>query len=252
MSNIKVRLASATSVFAVAVAVVGISVAGGSTASAREPSETRSPAATAPANSVNSTSVVNESLTGADVKNGSLYQSDVNPAVVDVFRTPKAGSVWSSTLNNDIVTESKLAPSVRAKLNPVRPAFHSFDRTTIEKIGGPFAANATYVGEFEQPAGTWNVYTSVFFARTVAGATGTRPQIALRSPANADLNAGTILGTEISPTKDRELSATAVKHIVLDVPTTIAVYAFGYNDNASAAGGGEIDATVEVSVEPGK
>jgi hypothetical protein len=72
-------------------------------------SATAGTTAVAPANTVTGTSVVN----------GSLYQSDVNSSVVDFFRTPKANSVWTSALNANVVTEDKLSPGVRTKLNKV-------------------------------------------------------------------------------------------------------------------------------------
>lgn len=119
------------------------------------------------------------------------------------------------------------------------------DTKVIAKIGGPFASNSTKVCDFQLPAGKYLLNTTAFFARTVAGAAGTRPQLALRVDGSG-ADAGTILGAEISPSKDRELTGSATKMVGGGV--TINVIAFGYNDNGSAAGGGEITVAPEIDI----
>jgi hypothetical protein len=51
--------------------------------------------ATVGANAAGNPSIPDGSVTGADVQDGSLYQSDINAAVVDLLRTPKADTVSS-------------------------------------------------------------------------------------------------------------------------------------------------------------
>lgn len=118
---------------------------------------------------------------------------------------------------------------------------------TVAHIGGSFKTGKTLVCSFELPAGTWMVNSSAFFARTTAGVAGTRPQLALRVGASETAfgtDYGTILGAEISPAKDRELTGSAVK--VVPGGVTVEVFAFGYNDDAGSAGSGEITAAADV------
>jgi hypothetical protein len=215
--------------------MVGMSVTGSGTASAREPDATRA-AAAAPANSVNSTSVVNESLTGADVKNGTLNQSDLNPAIVNLLRTPKANSVWSSTLNNDVVTEAKLAPSVRNKL--VMQGIALVSGSTIIDADGFFHR----VGAFTMPAGVYTISTSATFRRTEYQPAILRPGVWLRF--DGYQYAGQIGGVEISTLPSTQLDAFTARRVVFSRPTTIAVEAFGTHDDGSSAG--QIDVKVEV------
>ena len=244
MSNLKLRLSSAACV----AAVVGISIAGGSTASAREPDESRA-AAAVPANSVNSTSVVNESLTGTDVKNGSLYQSDLNPAVADLLRTPKANSVWTSTLNNDVVTEPKLAPAVRNKLVATGTALSTMPIPIQHMAGTNWLT--TPLGEFTLPAGVWMISTNAYFYRSLNGVEGTRPAVSLRynrTPTNTyGQNAGTLQGVEISERANGDLYSSTTKRVVFTQPTKIDLVGFGHNDNESDAGAGQITVQVEVT-----
>jgi hypothetical protein len=124
-----------------------------------------------------------------------------------------------------------------------------FAAKPIAQIGGSFKTGKTLLGEFTLPAGTWMINTSAFFARTTAGAAGTRPQLALRVGATTTAfgdDYGTILGAEISPAKDRELTGATVKVVTVTATTTVGVYAFGYNDDAGSAGSGDITASASV------
>lgn len=126
----------------------------------------------------------------------------------------------------------------------------SFDPVTIAHIGGSFKTQKTKIGEFTLPAGTWMINSSAFFARSVAGVDGTRPQLALRVGASDTafgVDYGTILGAEISPAKDRELTGSAVKVVTVNAATTVEVFSFGYNDDAGSAGSGEITAAADVA-----
>ncbi|TCC33756.1 hypothetical protein [Kribbella sindirgiensis] len=98
-----------------------------------------------------------------------------------------------------------------------------FKPVTIDKIGGSFKTNKTKVGEFTLEPGTWLLNSTAF---------GT--------------DYGTILGAEISPAKDRELTGSTVKVVTVDKATTVEVFAFGYNDDAGSAGSGEIAASASV------
>lgn len=120
----------------------------------------------------------------------------------------------------------------------------TFDPTTVAKIGGKFAENATTVGTFEIAAGTWKIDTDGFWTTLAAGPAGTRPQLALRTVDGADL--GTIFPGEASPTSGREITGHATKVVTLDATTTVTVSAFGYNDDTSSAGSGRLQVTASV------
>ncbi|TDW23730.1 hypothetical protein [Kribbella kalugense] len=164
-------------------------------------------------------------------------------------------SVAASQVVDNSLPASKLVPADRAAFLKDTDVYgksgvtKDFDAVAIAKIGGSFKTNKTPVGSFTLQPGTWLVNTTAFFARTTAGAPGTRPELALRVGASDTAfgeDYGTILGAEISPAKDRELSGSTVKVVKVAKATTVEVFAFGYNDDAGAAGGGEITASASV------
>jgi hypothetical protein len=122
------------------------------------------------------------------------------------------------------------------------------DPAVIDHIGGSFKTGKTKVCELVLPEGKYLLSASAFFARTAAGVAGTRPQLALRVGASDTAfgtDYGTILGAEISPSKDRELTGSSVQ--VVDGGVTVEVFAFGYNDDAGSAGSGDITAAAHLS-----
>ncbi|TCC23474.1 hypothetical protein [Kribbella speibonae] len=166
-----------------------------------------------------------------------------------------ARSVAAKQVVDNSIPASKLVPGDRAAFLKNTDVYGKsgvsvdFKPVTIDKIGGSFKTNKTKVGEFTLEPGTWLLNSTAFFARTTAGAPGTRPQLALRVGASDTAfgtDYGTILGAEISPAKDRELSGSTVKVVTVDKATTVEVFAFGYNDDAGSAGSGEIAASASV------
>jgi len=165
-------------------------------------------------------------------------------------------SVAASQVVDNSLPASKIVPADRTAFLKDTDVFgkgmsKSFNTPVpIAKIGGSFKANKTPVGEFTLPsAGTWLINSSAFFARTTAGAVGTRPELALRvgaSPTEFGTDYGTILGAEISKAADRELTGSTVKVVTVSGATKVEVFGFGYNDDASAAGGGEIAVTADI------
>jgi hypothetical protein len=164
-------------------------------------------------------------------------------------------SVAATQVVDNSLPASKLAPADRAAFLKDTDSLgkadvaKSFDPVVIAHIGGSFKTNKTKVGEITLPAGRWLLNSTAFFARTAAGPAGARPQLALRVGASdtafgADF--GTILGAEISPAKDRELTGSTVKIVTVTAPTTVEVFAFGYNDDAGSAGSGDITAAASV------
>lgn len=164
-------------------------------------------------------------------------------------------SVAATQVVDNSLPKTKIAPADRDAFLKDTDVYgksavnKDFAAAEIKTIGGSFKTGKTEVGEFTLPAGTWMINTSAFFARTTAGAEGTRPQLALRVGATTTAfgeDYGTILGAEISKAKDRELTGATVKVVTVTEPTKVGVYAFGYNDDASSAGSGEITAAASV------
>ncbi|WP_328998399.1 hypothetical protein OHA18_28560 [Kribbella sp. NBC_00709] len=164
-------------------------------------------------------------------------------------------SVAASQVVDNSLPASKIVPADRNAFLKDTDAYgksgvsKDFDPVAIAKIGGSFKTSKTKVGEFTLQPGTWLLNSTAFFARTAAGVPGTRPQLALRVGASDTAfgtDYGTILGAEISPAKDRELTGSTVKVVEVKKATTVEVFAFGYNDDAGAAGSGEITAAASV------
>ena len=164
-----------------------------------------------------------------------------------------ARSVAAKQVVDNSLPASNLAPADRAAFLKDEygkaQVSESFDPVVIAHIGGSFKTNKTKVGEITLPAGTWLLNSTAFFARTAAGVEGTRPQLALRVGASTTAfgdDFGTILGAEISPAKDRELTGSTVKVVTVKESTKVEVFAFGYNDDAGSAGSGDITAAASV------
>ena len=126
--------------------------------------------------------------------------------------------------------------------------------TVVEKIGGSFKTNKTKAAEFDLPAGTWKLDMSYFCGRTVAAATpgaGTRLMMALRVGATSSAfgdDYGTVIGQQISDTKDREITAANFKYMTTTSTQHVEVFFFGYNDDTSGAGGNEVTCSGQVGL----
>lgn len=80
-----------------------------------------------------SSSLPRDSVTSVQIAPGGItQQGDLSTGLYNLLRTPKAGSVWSSSLNANIVTEEKLAPEVRGKLNDTK------GQVTALEADGPY------------------------------------------------------------------------------------------------------------------
>lgn len=158
-----------------------------------------------------------------------------------------ARSVAATQVVDNSLGENEFTPAVRAKLNKPVPVevfgkqggTLKIDETAIDLIGGPFATNATKVGEFTLGKGTWLVNASVVFDRTDANdpdyqtpTTDTMPSFVLRFPGDA----GTIMGNAISRAGYTELTGSSVQTITLTADTKITAYGFGYNEDRSGFG----------------
>lgn len=189
-----------------------------------------------------------QDIDGTRIQTGTIYHDQINDTVeADLMKTP-AKSVFNSSLNLGIIAKNNLGAAVQRELDFGTVAdgnIVNLPSKTVDKIGGPFAANATALGDFTLPAGTWNLFFKVRFDRTVTGPLGTRVQLAVREGTSGE-DFGTDMGTEISPTAGRELVKSGVSIVTVTEPTVLTAKAFGYNDDGSASGSGQIAAGVQI------
>jgi hypothetical protein len=175
---------------------------------------------------------------------GSVYGDNLGPGMVSWFTTVYDGSVHMKGLDADLKNQIGNGKGAATTLAP----------KVIAKIGGSFAANKTVVGEVKLPgAGTYLVNTAAMFDRKDAGSTGyetptteTYPSLVLRYGTD-EKDAGTIMGSPISKAGFVELSGSSTKTVAVTGPTTINVYGFGYNEDRSAFGAGQITVSAQVS-----
>jgi hypothetical protein len=222
------RITSKLGRIAAVVSVSGVVLLGATTASAYEPFATSAPLA-------------KDSVTGpGQIKDGTVYGADLAPGMVKWFTGgPYNNTVGKPQLKADVAGELQNGAGSVVKTVP---------DTKITDIGGKFADRATSLGGFKLPHGTWLVTTNATFNRTVAAAatdTKTRPQLALRA---GGLDAGTIMGVDISPAVGRELKGATVATItVSEVATIVSVYGFGYNDDSSSFASGDITVSAQIT-----
>jgi hypothetical protein len=175
---------------------------------------------------------------------GSVYGDNLGPGMVSWFTTVYDGSVHLKGLDADLKSQLGNGKGDATTLAP----------KVIVNIGGPFAANKTVVGEVKLPgAGTYLVNTSAMFDRKNAGTEGyetptteTYPSLVLRYGTD-EKDAGTIMGSPVSKAGFVELTGSSTKTVTVGGPTTINVYGFGYNEDRSAFGGGQITVSAQVS-----
>ena len=98
-----------------AIALIGMGVSAAS-ADTQEPTAAPVAAAAAPWNSVNSNSVVNDSLTTYDFKDGTILQRDLAPALYSYLRTPQRDGVSGWQVKDKSLTLDDLADSSKAAL----------------------------------------------------------------------------------------------------------------------------------------
>ncbi|GAA1577808.1 MULTISPECIES: hypothetical protein [Kribbella] len=174
------------------------------------------------ARSVASTQVVDNSLTGADIKTNSLGWTDLD------------GNTQAQIRKGD---GKGGATKLYANATP----------TVIKNIGGTFSTRHTEVGTFTLPKGTWLVNLSAKFNRTAAAAAGA-PEVQPMLQLVGGTNYVTIGGNNISPALDADLFGSAVGLVTVTEDTKFTVNAFGYASDRSDAGSGDITVLANVVV----
>lgn len=167
-------------------------------------------------NSVRSVDIHNGTIGGWDVHNGAIGMRDLN------------GYTQRQIKDN--------APTLVSTTTDAVPVAH---------IGGKFADNATKIGSLDLQPGTYMVNAEGFFESTAATSGKSQMELALRDDAG---NAyGTCFTGETSPLKGRDASCASTQAVTVDAPTTVDVYAFGYQDDQSATDSGSWVAVANVN-----
>lgn len=195
-------------------------------------------------------------ITGADIQDGTIWQSDIAPAVNDVYL---------KTYNNT-VGDPQLKSDVRDKLNDKTARTFSrsaVDATEVQNIGGPIDAVGSYnsrwtkIDYFRLPAGEYIFNISGQFNWTGAsqpskvGTVFTQPQLSLWFDWDNDdelewqdvdgAREGSISPNAIIPQVNGR-SATVNGEITVTLPqeTVVKLVAFGYNSDGSSLGSHDI------------
>ncbi len=176
---------------------------------------------------------------------GSVYGDNLGPGMVQ----------WFTTVYNGSVHEIGLDENLKKQLGNGKGGAVTYAPKAIANIGGSFASRKTEVGELKlAAAGTYLVNTSASFDRKnadedgyVAPTTETYPSLVLRYGTGDSEDAGTIMGSPVSKAGYVELTGSSTKTVTVTGPTTIKVYGFGYNEDRSAFGGGQITVTAQAT-----
>jgi hypothetical protein len=203
------------------------------------------------------------SVGSPQIIDGQVYQKDINAGVVGVLRTPRQNSVTGWSVKDGSITMNDLSPATRAEIRTgqytPKETFGKLGGTltilpiTITNIGGRFADRASRLGDFTIQPGTWLINASVVFDRKDEGSDGyaapttdTMPSFALRYGVELD-DAGTVMGAPVSRRGFVELTGSSVKLVTVAGPTVVTAYGFGYNEDRSGFGGGQITVAAQIT-----
>lgn len=204
--------------------------------------------------SVAATQVVDNSLPGSTkLAPGSVSEDRLTPQVKAKLNGVQDGTVHLDSLDDNVrrmVTTDANTPDVRGSLL----VQYATAPKVIEKVGGSFKTNKTLLGAFKIPAGqNLKLDAYMFASREVAGAPGTHAQLALRI-GSTETEFGVDMGTIFQPLpsgKGREVTGSTFWVGAVSQETVVEVYGFGYNDDSSAAGSGEYTISSRIAVTQG-
>lgn len=189
------------------------------------------------------------SVTGYNIKDGTIYGADLGPGMINWFTTVYNGSVHEIGLDADL--KAKVNRPIPAEVFGKTGGELKIDPTTIATIGGSWVTGKTELGSFTLPAGQYLINSAVVFDRLnadedgyVVPTTDTMPQFGLRFDITDDnkfgVDAGTVMGVPVSKAGYTELTGSSTKAVTLTAETTITAYGFGYNEDRSGFGGGQV------------
>jgi hypothetical protein len=135
--------------------------------------------ATVGANAAGNPSIPDGSVTGADVQDGSLYQSDINAAVVDLLRTPKADTVSSWNVKDGGLYLQDFHSSAKAGLKGEKGDTGATGATGAQGLKGDKGDKGD-PGETYTGANWGTVHRNVMGAADAElGATSTKPPLGI-------------------------------------------------------------------------
>lgn len=132
---------------------------------------------------------------------------------------------------------------------------HAEGAANVEKIGGPFSTNATFVEDLTLLPGTYVVTTDAFFiAKEGSEPTGKADlMVAVRgvSENEVDLDLGTGFTGDSPQQAKREVTTSTTRLVTLDETTSVSIKVFGYEtDGQGSADSGVFDAKVNIVAIP--
>lgn len=168
-----------------------------------------------------------------------------------------AGGVWGSDIHANTIGEDKLGQVVQQKLNKaatpdIKGTSYTLYQTppqspvTIANIGGTFSTRHTNLGQFTLPKGTWMVYLTGKFNRKTASPAGDPEVQPMLQISSGGAHYVTIMGNDISPGLDADLTGLAVGQITVGGDMVFDVNAFGYNSIRGSQGSDEITVLANV------
>lgn len=204
--------------------------------------------------SVAAVQVVDNSLPGSTkLAPGSVTEDRLTPQVKAKLNEVQDGTVHLDSLDANVrrmVTNDANTPDVKGSLL----VQYATAPKAIEKVGGSFKTNKTKLGAFTLPVGkNLKIDAYMFASRTVAGAAGTHAQLALRI-GSTDTEFGADMGTIFQPLptgKDREVTGSTFMIVSNSTEQIVEIWGFGYNDDSSSAGSGEYTIASRVAVTQG-
>lgn len=198
-------------------------------------------AAPIPEPSLRTIDAVPTNIQGWQIKDGTLYGADLNPALIP----------WFTNTYNNTVGFPALRPDVTRAVNTVNVLAASADPQEIGAIGGPIAANGTQLSpDLVVPPGKYLVTVSGQIDRTVAASDpgkATQPQISLWFDNDNDGvfewqdGEGSISPNGTIPdAKNRSVTVSGTTVVTITEETHAKLIGFGYAVDGSGAGSNEL------------
>lgn len=175
--------------------------------------------------------------------------------MTDAEKNEYATKVHANSVASDAENAAKGYADANDEVGSATVAEHlGSAATTIDKIGGPFAANATLLDIKHVDAGTYLVTSYAFFDRVDNSQSSTPVlQLAIRGVDGSQWGAdyGTLFTNEFPATGNMEQSASATRYVTVpEGGLDVKVYGFGYNTNQSADGSGNYTVAADVNFVP--
>lgn len=192
------------------------------------------------ATQITSAQIQDNTIQSRDLRDGyGVGMRDMNQHTAGVINNKADKSYVDDTFQpkGDYATKSEL-PTADSK---------GFGPTTVATIGGPFSTGKTPLGDVSLDAGKYVLSSDGFFTTKDTTSGKTQMELALRDGSGNEY--GTCFTGRIASQANRDITCATNRVITLNQPTTIHVYAFGYDaDGQGGADSGLVDASAEVNI----